>query len=132
MSDTVRARYLTKAINALRLDKGEMSMAKTPDWTNVDDVFAFIEKKNKRKLGEGEKELIIGQRQINRRFFEAINLILETLSAAQKPARKSAKPGASKKTAQKKKTTSPLEALKDAFQDLPGERPPGCGGQPTN
>jgi hypothetical protein len=102
-----------------------MTMKKKQDWTNIENVFAFIEKKNRRKLGKGEKELIIGQRQINGRFFEAINAILETLSASQETAQKSNKPGASKKTAQKKPTSS-LDAIKEAFQDLPGERPPGC------
>ena len=96
----------------------KVTTEKKVDWTNVDDVFDFIEKLNGRKLAMGEKELIIGQREINRRFFDAINAILDTLSPPQKIARRSTKPGASKKSAQKKTTSkSSLDAIKEAFQD---------------
>ena len=106
----------------------QVTTEKKVDWTNVDEVFKFIEKLNRRKLRKGEKELIIGQREINRRFFDAINAILDTLSPPQKVARRSTKPGVSKKSAQKKTTSKPaLDAIKEAFQELPGLRPPGCG-----
>lgn len=98
-------------------------MAKKPDtvtgtdWTKVQNVFNHIKALNGgRPLTPGEKELILGQRQINRRFFEAINAILDVVSAS---------PSESMKAKRVHKDT--LNNLKRDFQTLPGERPPGCG-----
>ncbi|HXM35207.1 MAG TPA: hypothetical protein VN920_08470 [Pyrinomonadaceae bacterium] len=87
-------------------------MAKKPDWSKIEDVFAFLEKKNGRALSDGEKELILGQRQINRRFYEAISAILENASPS--------------KQFDKRSNAQSLAAIKKDFQSVPGERPPGC------
>jgi hypothetical protein len=85
------------------------------DWTKIQDVFDYLESKNERTLTEGEKELIRGQRQINRKFFNVINAILETVS-----------PSANAEA----RSPDPLAAVKAAFQTIPGERPPGCASEP--
>ena len=93
-------------------------MAQKNDWSNIENVFAFLEKKDcGRKLRESEKELILGQRQINRRFFEAINEILEHMSPSKNVPQKSAA-----------QHTRALNVLKKSIGRVPGERPPGCAG----
>jgi len=84
------------------------------DWTKIENVFTEIQRLNSdRPLTEGEKELIRGQRQINRRFFNVLNDILENLSPTQ---------GAS--------TAKTLAEIKLELQKVPGERPPGCASEP--
>jgi hypothetical protein len=89
-----------------------------PDWTNVQNVFKHLKALNGgRPLTPAEKELILGQRRINRRFFDAITAILDVVSAS---------PSESAKAKRVHKDT--LTNLKKDFQTLPGERPPGCPG----
>ena len=93
-------------------------MAQKNDWSNIENVFAFLEKKDKgRKLRESEKILIRGQRQINRRFFEAINEILENIS----PSR-----DARQRTAEE--SSKAVVVVKKSISKVPGEAPPGCAG----
>jgi hypothetical protein len=88
-----------------------------PDWTDEENVFAFLEQLDEgRKLSEGDKELIRGQRQINRRFFDTINAILDVISPAAKASQSEVD------------SLERLAALRDQFQTVPGERPPGCAG----
>lgn len=87
----------------------------TKDWTNIQDVFDEVSKLNERPLTKGEEELIRGQRQINRRFFNTINAILEVISPPQTGLSHS---------------VDPLAEIKREFQKIPGERPPGCASEP--
>jgi hypothetical protein len=90
-----------------------------PDWTKVENVFKHLKELNGgQPLTPAEKELILGQRRINRRFFDAITAILDVVSA-------SATDSAKAKRVHKDTLTN----LKKDFQTLPGERPPGCPGQ---
>jgi hypothetical protein len=101
-------------IPALRAKENEMATKKTGkkvDWSKREEVIKLLETDG-RKLSEGEKQLIDGQRQINGHFFEAISAILETLSPA--------------KGATKAKSARSLADLKKAFQEVPGDGPPGC------
>ncbi|MDQ2854923.1 MAG: hypothetical protein M3R68_01230 [Acidobacteriota bacterium] len=87
------------------------------DWTKEADVLAELERLNGRPPSPGEKELVIGQRQINRRFFDAINAILDVVS-----------PSPSKDSAEAAEASSAerLAAIKKELQKVPGERIPGC------
>ena len=93
-------------------------MVQKTDWSKIENVFAFLEKKDRRKLRESEKELIRGQRQINRRFFDAIKEILENMSPSKDAPQVSAA-----------QSTKVLTVLKKSISKVPGERPPGCAGE---
>jgi len=90
-------------------------MPNTPDWSVEQNVFDFLEKKNRRPLSPGEKELIKGQRRINRRFFDAINALFNALPSVPDSG-----------NAAGRKVSRRLEAVKKEFQKVPGERVPGC------
>lgn len=81
------------------------------DWSKREEVFKLLET-NGRKLSDGEKRIIDGQRQINGHFFEAISAILEALSPS--------------KGVTKASSAQSLAALKEEFQTVPGDGPPGC------
>jgi hypothetical protein len=100
------------------LGQRRITMAQKNDWSKIENVFAFLEKKDKgRKLRESEKILIRGQRRINRRFFEAINEILENIS----PSR-----DARQRTAEQ--SSKAVVVVKKSISKVPGEAPPGCAG----
>jgi len=102
----------------LALGQRRITMVQKTDWSKIENVFAFLEKKDEgRKLRESEKELILGQRQINRRFFEALKEILETMSPSMNAPQRSVA-----------QSTKALTALKKSISKVPGERPPGCAG----
>ena len=74
-------------------------------WTKIENVFELLEVDG-RKLTPGEKDVIAGQRIINRNLYQAIIAILGTFPDEAAP-----------------------QAIKDArnlIADLPGNEPPGC------
>ena len=74
-------------------------------WAVIENVFALLETDG-RKLTPGEKQIIAGQRVINRNLYQAIISILETFPNESAP-----------------------QAIKDArnlIAGLPGNEPPGC------
>jgi hypothetical protein len=90
-------------------------MQNASDWTDVRNVLNEVKRLNGGQLTAGDEALIRGQRQINRRFFDTISAILETLS-----------PSGEGKT----RDPDPLAAVKAEFKKIPGERPPGCATPP--
>src|SRR6266576_937731 len=98
------------------LGQRRITMAQKNDWSKIENVFAFLEKKDKgRKLRESEKILIRGQRQINRRFFEAINEILENISPSRDARQRTAA-----------ESSRAVIVVKKSISKVPGEAPPGC------
>jgi len=85
------------------------------DWTKIQNVFDFLESENGRPLTPGERVLIEGQRQINRKFYNTIKAILEAIS-----------PDDTGQT----RSVDPLAEVKRQFHEIPGERPPGCATEP--
>lgn len=90
-------------------------MTSARDWSNIQDVFDEVSSLNERPLTKGEEELIRGQRQINRKFYNTIKAILEAISPDD---------------AGQTRGVDPLAEIKRQFHEIPGERPPGCATEP--
>lgn len=87
------------------------------DWSKEENVLAELQRLNGRPPSPGEKALVIGQRQINRRFFDAIDAILDVLSPS---------PEQDSTTTTGPSPEERLAAIKQELQKVPGERIPGC------
>jgi hypothetical protein len=91
------------------------TMANNSDWSKEENVLRELERLNGRPPSPGEKALVIGQRLINRRFFDAINAILDVVSPSPYSAEDAGACSAER-----------LAAIKKELQKVPGERIPGC------
>lgn len=78
---------------------------KQKNWAKIENVFELLET-NERKLTQGEKHVIAGQRIINGLLYQAISAVLATFPDETAP-----------------------QAILDAkilIQGVPGNEPPGC------